>query len=235
MGPNTEPQVSSPAVAMASEAMVRVTLRPQGTPLPLGFLGLFVATVSFSALQLDWIPETEGKTVALAALGLTVPLQLIASVFGFLARDPVAGTGMGVLAGTWAAAGLATLTSRPGTASDGLGVVLLASAVALLAPALAAHGKLVAAAVMGLSSLRFALTGLAELRGTDAWMTAAGFAGLLLAVVSLYAAFGFELEDVEGRTVLPLLRRGKGAAAVTDDLAGQTGDIATQPGVRRQL
>jgi hypothetical protein len=29
------------------------------------------------------------------ALLLTAPLQLLTSVFGFLARDPVAGTGMG--------------------------------------------------------------------------------------------------------------------------------------------
>ena len=40
----------------------------------------------------------------------TVPLQLLASVVGFLCRDPVAATGMGILSGTWAVTGLATLS-----------------------------------------------------------------------------------------------------------------------------
>lgn len=42
-------------------------LRPVATPLPLGFLALFVATLSFSALQLEWIGKAQGQTVALAA------------------------------------------------------------------------------------------------------------------------------------------------------------------------
>ncbi len=48
----------------------------------------------------------QGRTAALAALLFAVPLQLVASVFGFLSRDPVAGTGMGVLSGTWAVTGV---------------------------------------------------------------------------------------------------------------------------------
>ncbi|WP_336923498.1 hypothetical protein [Aquipuribacter sp. SD81] len=83
----------------------RIVLRPIGTPLPLGFLGLFVATTAFAVLQLDWLPEDQGRLVALGALLFTVPLQALASVFGFLARDPVAGTGMAVLSGTWALVG----------------------------------------------------------------------------------------------------------------------------------
>src|SRR4051794_279519 len=67
----------------------RVVLRPIATPLPLGFLALGVATFSFAALQLQWIPSSEGHTIALAVLVLTVPLQLLAAVMGFLARDPV--------------------------------------------------------------------------------------------------------------------------------------------------
>ncbi len=81
---------------MNDQLVSRVVLRPIATPLPLGFLALFVATLSFSAVQLSWIDTSQGHIVALPALTLTVPLQLIASVMGFLARDPVAATGMGM-------------------------------------------------------------------------------------------------------------------------------------------
>src|SRR5215203_1986324 len=100
----------------------QVVLRPVATPLPLGFLALFLATVGFAVLQLGWVPDSQSHTVALAVLASTVPLQLIVCVAGFLARDPAAATGMGLLSGGWAAACLATLTSPPGTTSDGLGV-----------------------------------------------------------------------------------------------------------------
>lgn len=213
----------------------RVMLRPLGNPLPLGFLALMIATTAFAAVQLDWVPADQGRIAGLAALLLAVPLQLLASVLGFLARDPVAGTGMGVLAGTWAVAGAATLTSSPG-AGPGLGVVLVVASVALLVPvAAAASGKLLAAAVMGLAAVRFAATGIAEITGSGPWTAAAGWLGLGLGALALYAAFGFELEDVHGRTVLPLLRRGAGATAVRGGPREQLAGLVHDAGVRSQL
>ncbi len=41
---------------------------------------------------------------------------------------------MGVLAGTWGTVGLTTLTSPPGTASKGLGVVLITAGLAMFVP-----------------------------------------------------------------------------------------------------
>jgi uncharacterized protein len=229
-------QDSRPDGTAASRALpARVVLRPIGTPLPLGFLGLFVATLAFSALQLGWIPEDQGRQVALAALGLTVPVQLVASVFGFLARDPVAGTGMGVLAGTWASVALATLASPPGSTSPGLGIVLVATGLAMLVPAAAGRTKTVAATVMALSAVRFLVTGVAHLGGDAAWMTLAGWTGLLLAVVSLYAAAAFELEGTDRRQVLPLWRRGASADAVAGSGSEQLSDVVHEPGVRQQL
>ena len=225
-----------PSGATASPAApTRVVLRPIGTPLPLGFLGLFVATLSFSALQLGWIPADQGRPVALAALGLTVPVQLVASVLGFLARDPVAGTGMGVLAGTWASVGLATLASPPGATSPGLGIVLVAAGLAMLVPAAAGRTKTVAATVMALSAVRFLVTGVAHLGGDAGWMTLAGWTGLLLAAVSLFAAAAFELEGTDRRQVLPLWRRGPSAAALTGSGSEQLSDVVHEPGVRQQL
>jgi succinate-acetate transporter protein len=80
-----------------------VFLRPLANPLPLGFLALAGATLLVSGLQLEWLQPSDGMDVALILTAFVFPLQLVASVFGFLARDVVAGTGMGILAGTWLA------------------------------------------------------------------------------------------------------------------------------------
>ncbi len=213
----------------------RVVLRPIASPLPLGFLALAVATTAFASVQLRWIPATEGHTVALGVLLLTVPLQLVACVMGFLARDPVAATGMGILSGTWAAACLATLASPPGAASAGLGVILLCSGACLLVPAVGTHSKLVPAAVIVTSAARFAVTGIAELDGGRDWATAAGWVGVALGVLSVYAALALEVEGTESRTVLPLGRQGGSRRAVEGALDDQVADVAREPGVRRQL
>lgn len=213
----------------------RVVLRPIASPLPLGFLALTVATVAFASLQLSWIPQDQGRTVALGVLVLTVPLQFLAAVMGFLARDPVAATGMGILSGTWAAACLATLTSPPGAASEGLGIILLMSAACLVIPATAARNKAVPALVILASATRFAVTGLAEIDGGRSWMHAAGWVGIGLAVLSVYAALALELEGSESHTVLPLGRTGASKEAVDSVLGDQVERVATEPGVRQQL
>ena len=214
----------------------QVVLRPLATPLPLGFLGLVLATVTFSALQLGWIPPAEGRVAALTALLATVPLQLLAAVMGFLARDPVAATGMGLLSGTWAVVGYTTFTSAPGAASDGLGVLLVTAGIVMLVPAAAAiTSKLVPAAVMALTGARFAVTGVYELTGSAAWKSTAGWVGLVLAAGALYAALALELEGSTGRTVLPVGRRGAGRAAVRGEGPLEAADLAGEAGVRPQL
>jgi hypothetical protein len=90
-------------------------LRPIGSPLPLGVLALAGATPLVSGLQLGWLDASQGKDVALILIAFVFPLQLVTSVFGYLGRDVVAGTGMGVLAGTWLSVGLITLTSPTGS------------------------------------------------------------------------------------------------------------------------
>jgi succinate-acetate transporter protein len=228
----TENLPERPASAASA---TRVVLRPLASPLPLGFLALAVATIAFASVQLSWIPQSQGRTVALGVLVLTVPLQLLAAVMGFLARDPVAATGMGILSGTWGAACLATLTAPPGAASEGLGVILLASAGCLLIPAMAARSKAVPALVIATSAARFALTGIAEIDGGQTWMQIAGWAGVALLVISVYAALALEWEGTESRAVLPLGRTGRSSQALDGQLADQVRRIATEPGVRQQL
>lgn len=215
--------------------MPQVVLRPMATPLPMGFLALMVATSGFSALQLGWIPATEGHVIALVALVLTAPLQLVASVLGYLARDPVAGTGMALLAGTWALLGLTTELSPAGTTSPALGVLLIAASVAILVPALAGFAKPAAALVMGVAAARFAVTGGYELSGSATWEATAGWLGIALGAVALYAAVALELEGAVRRTVLPVGRTGLAREAVRGDGVFDTAELAREPGVRPRL
>jgi uncharacterized protein len=229
----------TPAEGAAREELTsrtRVTLRPIAGPLALGFFGLAAATFVMSGLQLGWVDSTEGKQVALCILAFTVPLQFTASLLGFLARDGVAATGMGVLAGIWAVIGLITFSARPGSTSDALGLFLLVAGVAMWAPASAAFAsKLVPALVLSVAGLRFLVTGLYQLTSNEAWEDTAGVIGLVLAAFAIYAAYAAELEDVLKRPVLPLGRRGRGESAVRGTYAEQIANVAHEPGVRQQL
>lgn len=220
----------------ASLAAARVVLRPIANPFPLGFLGLAAATLVLSGQELGWIPLHESGQVALIVL-LTAPvLQLVACVFGFLGRDPVAATGMGILAVSWAAIGAVHAVLRPGAYSAALGTFLFLTAAAmLLSAAMAAGTKGVAAAVMGLTSLRFLVTGLDQVLRSPEVEKVAGVLGCVLAFVALYGAFATELEGLEHRTVLPTFRRGRGRSALDNDLGEHVATVASEPGVRNQL
>jgi len=211
-------------------------LRPLANPLPLGFLALGTATLLLSGVQLQWLPPEDATTVAVILLVFVAPLQLLASVIGFLARDPVAGTGMGILAGTWAAVGFTTLRSPLGTTSHALGLLLLVSATAMLVPALGAHeAKLVPALVLATTALRFLLTGVYQLSGITGWKVAGGATGVVLCAFALYAATAFMVEETSHRSWLPLGRRSGGRRAITGDLSQQLDHSASEAGVREQL
>ena len=214
----------------------QVMLRPLANPLPLGFLALGVATLLLSAVQLQWIPAEDATTVAVILIVLVAPLQLLASILGFLARDPVAGTGMGILAGTWAAVGLVTLRSPLGSTSHALGLLLLASGTAMVVPALGAlQSKLIPALVLATTALRFALTGIYQLSSVTGWKIAGGVTGVVLSALALYAATAFMVEETSHRSWLPLGRRSRGRRAITGHLDQQLAHIASEAGVREQL
>lgn len=214
----------------------RVVLRPVANPFALGFLGLAGATLTTSGLELGWIPDGQRMQVALIVMIFAPPLQLIACFFGFLSRDPVAATGMGLLAASWEVVGVTLLVSAPGSHSAALGTVLLLAAAALLLSAgIAAMSKGVPALVLGVAGLRFLATGLYEIIGTAPVKVAAGGVGCALAALALYGAVALEIEGVVHRPVLPTLRRGPGRTALDPDLAEQVKQVADEPGVRTQL
>lgn len=188
-----------------------VMLRPVANPLPLSFLGLGLASVTFAVVELGWVPSGQEKVAALVALLVALPLQGLASVLGLMARDPVAGTGAGLLAATWATVGVVTLVSPQSRRVPVLGVLLVAAAAGTLVPVVAGSSNPLAALVMGLSGLRFGLTGVSQLASAPEWQTVAGAAGVVLALVAWYAALAFELEGARGRPVVPVGRRSASA------------------------
>ena len=217
-------------------AAARVVLRPIANPFPLGFLGLAGATLVLAGQELGAVPARESLEVAVIVLVTAPVLQLVACVFGFLGRDPVAATGMGTLAVTWAAIGAVHALSRPGSYSAALGVFLfLASAAILLSASMAAGTKGVPAVVMGLTAARFLVTGIDQVLASPTVEEVAGVLGCVLAAAALYGAFALELEGLEHRTVLPTLRRGRGRSALDNDLADAVATVAAEPGVRNQL
>jgi uncharacterized protein len=211
-------------------------LRPLGNPLPLGFLALAGGTLLVSGLQLGWLEKSETHSVGLILIAFVVPLQLVSSIFGFLARDVVAGTGMGVLSGTWLSIGLVTLDGQPGSTSDALGLFLLLAGAAMLVPtAGAVMGKLVPAAVLATTSLRFIATGIYQLSASDTWQDIAGVIGLLLCAIALYAGLAMLVEDASKTTKPPLLRRQRGRQALRGGVSEQFSDLERDAGVRKQL
>lgn len=217
----------------------RVVLRPIANPLPLGFLALGAGSIVMSGLQLGWVAPSESRTTALILLAFVFPLQFLTSVLGFHARDVVAGTGMGVLSVTWLSVALVLLTAAPGETSGEVGLLLVFASVALLVPSsVATAGKVLPAVVLCVAASRFATTGIYQLLGAgdgDAWKTASGVIGLVLCALATYTAFAMAWEDALRRTLLPVLRRGRGRASLDGNFSDQVHLLEHEAGVREQL
>ncbi len=213
-----------------------VSLRPIGSPLGLGFVGLATATFVLAGLQLGWVSANERTLTGAVIIAFAVPSQLIASVLCFLSRDGAAGTAVGTLAGSWLSVGVVLILSPPGSVSGALGLVLLGSGtVLILFAGLAGLSKLVPALILLLAGTRFALDGIYQLGAGAGWQDASASVGLVLAAAALYAAWAMELEDARGRTVVPLGRRGLGRGSLDGPFADQVEGLEHEPGVRKTL
>lgn len=202
----------------------------------LGLSGLVAGSLVASGIELGWVTPSERHHVALTLLAFPFLLQLTASVFAFLARDTAVGTAMGVLSGTWLATALVWVTSPPRGHSGSLGLLLLAAAFLLGATAVAAGaGKLVPGIVFMTEAVRFALAGIHELGGAHAWVSAAGIVGLVVVVMAGYTMLAVVLEAALPEPPLPLLRRARGAAAVSEPFPRHAARSEQSPGVREQL
>lgn len=219
-----------------NEASTRIVLRPLANPLTLGFLALGGATVTLAGRQLGWYGPEQAAVVGLVALLFGFTLQFLASIFGFLCRDVVAASGMGILAASWLVIGTVKLLSPPGMPSPALGVLLTFAGFALLVPALASSfAKLVPALVLATASARFIVSGIYQSTNSPGVQPAAGILGLVLLTVAIYGALALELEDARRMTILPVLRRKEGATSMQGSTAAQIAGAQHEAGVRQQL
>jgi len=209
-----------------------VVLRPIGSPLPLGMSGLAIGSFVQSGFDLHWVAASDVHQVGLILLAVPFPLQMLACVLAYLARDGTVGAALGVLSGSWLAIGLVHVTADPGQASAALGLMLLAAAGALSLSAISAsHSKRLTACVFLAASARFMIAGIYGLSAGGPWQTVAGVLGLLLTAVAGYCVIAFELEG-QHRAILPTFRANSGESAIHDDFTAQVDEVEHEAGVR---
>lgn len=214
----------------------RIVLRPIGSALPLGFFAFGMGVLLTGLLDLGALPASAGHQVAVLLLTFPAPLELLAAVFAFLARDGAAGTALGVFGASWASTGAMMLLGPPGARSPVAGAYSLALVALLLVLALAARGPKPALSILLLlASARFLATGLFELTGAGTLRTVAGWASTAVVAVSLYGGLALLLEDGRGRLVLPTGRRGRARESFEGDFAAQVTTLEAEAGVRNQL
>lgn len=214
----------------------QVVLRPIGSSLALGLAGLTIASLVLSGLELSWVPASAGHDVGILVLVSGAGMQAVACVFAFLARDGAAGSALGILSSTWTGIGLIHLVAAPGSTTPPLGLLLLAAGALLLCGSSAVGmSKAVPALAIGLTGLRFVLTGIYELSANGTWQDVSGIVGLVVTAVAGYAVWALMLEDARDRPLLPVGRHGQGRAAIAGSFDEQVAGLAHEAGVRRQL
>jgi|tagenome__1003787_1003787.scaffolds.fasta_scaffold20927889_2 succinate-acetate transporter protein len=225
---------------MRASPEARVVLTPIATPLPLTFLGLTIATLLLTGLELGWIPKNELHLAGWALLGVPFPLQLIAAVFGFHGRSATAATGSSVLAAAWIGISLDLIHAplRSFAPSHAVGMLCLGAALGLLVPAASdlRAGSPLPAAILAAASVRFLLTAIAGLAASSGVRTVAGIVGIAVAALAFYGALAFELEDnsIED-TLLPTFRRRQSAEALHAALDRQVEQLEHEAGIRKNL
>jgi hypothetical protein len=143
---------------------------------------------------------------------------------------------MGLLSATWLSIALVTVDAPPGSTSGALGLLLLFAGVALLVPAsVATVGKILPALVLTTAAARLAATGVYQLDGAGTWKDVSAIIGLALCALAVYAALAMAWEDARRRTVLPVLRLGRGRQSLDGNFADQLQQLEREAGVREQL
>src|SRR4051794_23867723 len=97
---------------MAAE--VRIVVRPYGTSLALGFFAFGIGMLLLGGVSNGWLHPSDRHTVGLLLAAFVFPLELVATIFAFLARDSFGATGLGLFATSWLALGPPPPPGPPG-------------------------------------------------------------------------------------------------------------------------
>ncbi|MFL5954896.1 MAG: hypothetical protein ACJ76I_12405 [Gaiellaceae bacterium] len=221
---------------MSIHPQVRVVVRPIGSAVPLGFFAFGIGMFLYAALDAPWVKQTDGRSIGLLLAGFVAPLEVIATIFAFLARDTVAAATLGLFAGSWFVGGLTTMQAKPGVLDAGVGYFLIAfTIVVLLLGGAAILGKPFIAVLLFISAGRGLFSAIYQLGGGARWNHIGGWLALVIFVVAMYGGIAFLLEDALGRTVLPLGRRGGSREAIEGSLGDQLRGLEDEAGVRHTL
>ena len=214
--------------------ITRIMLRPIGSPLPLGFYAFGMGLLLISCLELHWIPLSDARNIPLVLLSFVAPLEFLACVLSFLARDTAAATAMGIFSLSWVAQGLVFIRQgqQPSTT---LAIFLFLMAIILAALTVISYSaKPLLSIILAAAFVRSAAAGVVELGLKELAMTSA-IIGLFLTCLSLYGGTAFLIEDLKRTDVLPVFRRGEADRAIHGRLDEQLQSVPNEPGVRQQL
>jgi succinate-acetate transporter protein len=217
------------------EDHTRIMLRPIGSGLPLGFFSFSVGMLLLGCLAIGWIPVAEQKDVGMTLMAFVFPLELVATIVAYLARDTLGATTLGLFTTSWLSLGWDDLASPPGKTSVAVGIYLFgfASVVVLLA-LMSTLGKPFFSVLLSIAAVRMVLSGWYEVGGAHEWLKVSGGFALALTALALYGGAALGLEDAQQRDVLPLFRRG-GAQEAFHGFEAQLERLEAEPGVRQQL
>jgi hypothetical protein len=190
----------------------------------------------YAAYDAEWIKATDAKTVGLIFVSFVGPLEALAAVIAFLARDTMAGVALGLFTGSWFLAGFATMHAQPGVLDAAQGYLLLGFTIAVLLLSVVAWlGQPLIAMLLTFAAARGACAAAYDLGAGKGWNHVAGWIALAIYCIAMYGGLAFLLEDAKGHAVLPIGRRGSSAEAIEGDLATQLSGLADEPGVRKHL
>ncbi len=218
-----------------AQSIIRISVRPYGSALPLGFFSFGVGMLLLGGIGVGWIHGADTKTAGLLIALFVFPLELIAAVIAFLARDTASATALGLFSSSWLALGIADATGTPGEKSHAIGLYLVMFGVMVLALAAASFlGKPLLGGLLAIAAARSFLFGAWELGAGGHVLYAGGVVGIAIAVASVYGGLAFLLEDLQQRPVLPLGRIKAARESFEGDLRTQLGRIENEAGVRQQ-
>ncbi|MFI5606946.1 GPR1/FUN34/YaaH family transporter [Amycolatopsis sp. NPDC051903] len=221
---------------MSEPAHPAVAVRPYASPLPLGFFCFGIGMALLGGIGLGLVDGDQLRTAGILLAAFVFPLEFLAAVMAFLARDTGAAAALGLFATSWLGLGVVYVVAPQQHTSVALGFYLGAFAIALVPLiAVAFLGKALLGIVLTVSALRAALSAAYQFGAPAVVERAGGWVAFAIFALALYAGTAFLIEDVRQRTTLPILRRSTARQALEGDLSRQTARLPHEAGVRNQL
>lgn len=216
--------------------IARIFVRPLASPLPLGFFAFGIGTVLLSAVEFRWLPVSESVVLAIVLLGFVAPLELVASIMGFLSRDTGSATAMGLFGSGWIVLALSFLMAGLEAKTVTVGIFLVMDALAVLSLAVVSmSAKPLLGILLFLAAARFLLAAIVQFGGATVLNVACGALGLVTGVFAVYGGLALLFEDVKQKSILPVFRRGAATRAFEGNLEEQLQRLQREAGVRQQL